>query len=96
MNLAWHLIAVQGEIGPDGEICRYPADESPPLLPFTPMIQRIRQKVETVLGQSFNYALIQLYRDGPDNLCKHFDKILDFVRCSHRQSWSSTSNGITD
>ena len=78
------LVAVQGETGPEGEIplYRHPADESPRLLPFTPMIQRIRQEVEMVLGQPFNHALIQLYRDGSDNISEHSDKTLDLVRGS--------------
>lgn len=78
------LVAVQGEVGQSGEIpiYRHPADESPPLLPFTPMIQRIRKKIESVLSQSFNHALIQLYRDGADNISEHSDKTLDIVRGS--------------
>ncbi|KAL6712747.1 hypothetical protein ACLMJK_009685 [Lecanora helva] len=78
------LVAVQGEIGPAGEIpvYRHPADESPPLLPFTPMIQRIRHEVEAELSQTFNHALIQLYRGGIDNISEHSDKTLDIVRGS--------------
>lgn len=78
------LVAVQGEIRPGGEmpIYRHPADESPPLLRFTPLIQEIRQEVEKILSQSFNHALIQLYRDGIDNISEHSDKTLDIVRGS--------------
>ena len=70
------LVAVQGEVGRNGDIpiYRHPADESPPLLPFTPMVQQIRQQVVSVLKQSFNHALIQLYRDGEDNISEHSDK----------------------
>ena len=78
------LVAVQGEIGSDGEIpiYRHPADESPPLLPFTPTILLIKQEVEKILAQNFNHALIQLYRDGVDNISEHSDKTLDIVRDS--------------
>lgn len=71
------LVAVQGEIGKNGDIpvYRHPADESPPLLPFTPVVQNIRQRVESVLKQSFNHALIQLYRHGEDNISEHSDKV---------------------
>lgn len=71
------LVAVQGEIGKNGDIpiYRHPADESPPLLPFTPMVQEIRQQVESSLKQPFNHALIQLYRDGEDNISEHSDKV---------------------
>ena len=70
------LVAVQGDVGKNGDIpiYRHPADESPPLLPFTPIVQKIRQQVVSVLKQSFNHALIQLYRDGEDNISEHSDK----------------------
>lgn len=71
------LVAVQGDAGKEGEvpIYRHPADESPPLLPFTPMVHKIRQQVEKRLSQPFNHALIQLYRDGVDNISEHADKV---------------------
>lgn len=71
------LVAVQGEVGPDGEVpvYRHPADESPPLLPFTATVQCIRAEAELQLGQAFNHALIQLYRDGIDNISEHADKV---------------------
>ena len=71
------LVAVQGEVGENGDIpiYRHPADESPPLLPFTPTIQTIRQQVESLLKQPFNHALIQLYRGGEDNISEHSDKV---------------------
>ena len=78
------LVAVQGGTGPGGQIpiYRHPADESPPLFEFTPTVQKIRQEAESLLGQSFNHALIQLYRDGVDNISEHADKTLDIVRNS--------------
>ncbi|KAL8704431.1 MAG: hypothetical protein Q9201_002389 [Fulgogasparrea decipioides] len=71
------LVAVQGEIGKDGgiPIYRHPADESPPLLPFTPCVDKIRKVLERSLHQPFNHALIQLYRDGNDNISEHSDKV---------------------
>lgn len=71
------LVAVQGEVGKNGDIpiYRHPADESPPLLPFTPMVQMIRQQIVSVLKQPFNHALIQLYRNGEDNISEHSDKV---------------------
>ena len=71
------LVAVQGEVGKNGDIpiYRHPADESPPLLPFTPMVQMIRQRIVSVLKQPFNHALIQLYRNGEDNISEHSDKV---------------------
>jgi hypothetical protein len=71
------LVAVQGDISPDGSIpvYRHPADESPRLLPFSPTVQKIRREIERVLKQPFNHALIQLYRDGNDNISEHSDKV---------------------
>ncbi|KAL9123666.1 MAG: hypothetical protein Q9217_006924 [Psora testacea] len=78
------LVAVQGEIGRDGEvpIYRHPADESPPLLSFTSTVSKIKHEVERLLQQPFNHALIQLYRSGEDNISEHADKTLDIVRGS--------------
>lgn len=71
-------VAVQGEVGKDGSrpLYRHPADESPPLLQFTPAVDRIRKEVEKILKQPFNHALIQLYRNGQDNISEHSDKVL--------------------
>ena len=77
------LVAVQGEIGEFGDIpiYRHPADESPPLFPFTPTVRKIRQQVESRLKQTFNHALIQLYRDGEDNISEHSDKVRWLTAC---------------
>ena len=82
------LVAVQGDIRVDGAVpvYRHPADESPPLLEFSPTVQKIRKQVEKAVGQPLNHALIQLYRDGDDNISEHSDKVccrLDLqVKCS--------------
>lgn len=75
------LVAAQGEVEKNGDmpIYRHPADESPPLLPFTPFVQEIRERITSVLKQSFNHALIQLYRDGEDNISEHSDKVYLFT-----------------
>jgi nicotinamidase-related amidase len=75
------LVVVQGEVGEDGSIpiYRHPADESPPLLPFSPTVSLIRAEVEKRLGHPVNHALIQFYRDGSDYISEHSDKTLDIV-----------------
>lgn len=75
------LVAVQGEIGPDGSIpiYRHPADESPPLLAFSPTVSLIRREVEKAAGHEINHCLIQFYRDGKDYISEHSDKTLDIV-----------------
>ena len=78
------LVAVQGEMGKDGEmpVYRHPADESPPVLSFTPVVWNIKQEAEKLLAQPLNHALIQLYRCGEDNISEHADKTLDIIRGS--------------
>jgi alkylated DNA repair dioxygenase AlkB/glutathione S-transferase len=75
------LVAVQGHVADDGStpIYRHPADESPPLLPFTGTVSRIRAQVEKRLGHAVNHVLIQFYRDGTDYISEHSDKTLDIV-----------------
>lgn len=71
------LVAVQGEILKDGSmpLYRHPADESPRLHAFSATIEKIRKEIEVLLNQPFNHALIQLYRDGNDNISEHADKV---------------------
>ncbi|GBE86052.1 hypothetical protein SCP_0805760 [Sparassis crispa] len=79
------LVAVEGAVAPDGSepIYRHPADESPPLLPFSPTVARIRDRVEEVLKEPVNHVLIQHYRDGMDYISEHSDKTIDVVHGSH-------------
>ena len=71
------LVAVQGELGEDGSepLYRHPADESPLLSSFTSTVSKIREELQKVLKQPLNHALIQLYRDGQDNISEHSDKV---------------------
>lgn len=79
------LVAVQGRAQADGSIpiYRHPADESPPLHPFTETVDRVRVIVEQILGHPLNHVLIQLYRDGQDRISEHSDKTLDIARDSY-------------
>ncbi|KAK2738523.1 hypothetical protein FQN55_000504 [Onygenales sp. PD_40] len=79
------LVAVQGAVQSDNSIpiYRHPADESPPLFPFSKTVNSIRQVVEKHLGHPLNHVLIQLYRDGQDRISEHSDKTLDIVRGSY-------------
>lgn len=78
------LVAVQGQVAEDGSIpvYRHPADESPPLLPFSPTVLAIKRATEKHLGHPLNHVLIQYYRDGNDYISEHSDKTLDIVRGS--------------
>ncbi|KAH7351121.1 hypothetical protein BKA65DRAFT_396972 [Rhexocercosporidium sp. MPI-PUGE-AT-0058] len=75
------LVAVQGSVAHDGSIpvYRHPADESPPLLPFSPTVSQIQKQVEKHLGHEVNHVLIQFYRSGSDYISEHSDKTLDIV-----------------
>ncbi|EGN97608.1 hypothetical protein SERLA73DRAFT_184383 [Serpula lacrymans var. lacrymans S7.3] len=78
------LVAVEGEVDADGSfpIYRHPADESPPLSPFSPTVSRIREHVQKVLDHPVNHVLIQHYRSGADYISEHSDKTIDVVRGS--------------
>ncbi|KAN0103992.1 hypothetical protein V8E52_011422 [Russula decolorans] len=78
------LVAVQGEIDASGNypVYRHPADESPPLLAFSPTVSAIRTHVEHTLQHPVNHVLIQLYRTGADYISEHSDKTIDVVRGS--------------
>jgi nicotinamidase-related amidase/alkylated DNA repair dioxygenase AlkB len=77
------LVAVQGAVS-DGSypIYRHPADESPVLEPFTETVNTARTRAEKIVGHPLNHVLIQMYRDGQDNISEHSDKTLDIVRGS--------------
>ncbi|GLB42658.1 putative 2OG-Fe(II) oxygenase superfamily protein [Lyophyllum shimeji] len=79
------LVAVEGEVGEDGSfpLYRHPADESPPLSPFSPTVARIRDHVQQVLEHPVNHVLIQHYRSGKDYISEHSDKTIDIVRGSN-------------
>ena len=64
-------------------IYRHPADESPPLLPFSLTVARIQQHVEKVLREPVNHVLIQHYRSGADYISEHSDKTIDVNHPPH-------------
>ncbi|KAL5604298.1 hypothetical protein BROUX41_002271 [Berkeleyomyces rouxiae] len=78
-------IAVQGAVADDGSkpLYRHPADESPPLRPFSPTVLKLKAAVEAHLGHRVNHVLIQYYRTGHDYISEHSDKTLDIARTSY-------------
>lgn len=42
-------------------------------VPWTPMLQAIRRRVEAACGTAFNSVLLNLYRDGKDSMGWHSD-----------------------
>jgi len=79
------LVAVEGEVSDDGSfpVYRHPADESPPLSPFSPTVALIREHVQKILNHPVNHVLIQFYRSGKDYISDHSDKTIDVVRGSN-------------
>ncbi len=75
---------MQGIVEPDGSIplYRHPADESPPLRPFTPTVADIAARASLTLNHPVNHVLIQHYRSGADYISEHSDKTIDVVRDS--------------
>lgn len=78
------LVCAQGEFSADGSmpIYRHPADQTLPLLHFSPKVQLIRKQAEKLIGHPLNHVLIQLYRSGVDCISEHSDKTLDIARGS--------------
>jgi 2OG-Fe(II) oxygenase superfamily len=67
-------------------IYRHPTDDDLPLSPMSATVLRIKHQIESILGpppdREFNHVLIQLYRNGSDNISEHSDKTLDIARGS--------------
>jgi alkylated DNA repair dioxygenase AlkB len=77
------LIAIQGKIENNLKpLYRHPIDSQPELTPFTKTTQHICNTLNKLLHQDFNHVLIQLYRDGDDNIGEHSDKTLDIDKNS--------------
>jgi alkylated DNA repair dioxygenase AlkB len=64
-------------------IYRHPVDVSPPVHEYTPLVEKIRNRVEDALEfdrGSLNHVLIQLYPDGESHISDHSDKTLDIMK----------------
>lgn len=86
-------ISIQGTLevinGDEYEpLYRHPADEQPELTAWTPTARLIKEKVEEILEQKLNHALIQYYRNGKDFIGEHSDKTLDVLRGSNIVNYS--------
>jgi len=74
-------LSIQGTVAGDVEpLYRHPADEQPPLTPWTPTADAIRREVSAFLEQPLNHGLIQRYADGQSFINPHADKTLDVAR----------------
>lgn len=48
--------------------------------PWTPQILSVRERVEAAVGASFNFVLVNRYRDGSDHIGEHRDDESDLCR----------------
>ncbi len=62
--VAWH--------GDPVAVYTYSGTEHRPL-PWTPVLVRVRRRVEALTGHEFNAVLLNLYRDGRDGMGWHSD-----------------------
>ncbi|CAF1046462.1 unnamed protein product [Rotaria sordida] len=87
-------ISIQGTITieNDGDeyepLYRHPADEQPELVSWTPTALKIKERIEEILQQKINHALIQYYKNGYDNIGEHSDKTLDILLGSYIVNYS--------
>ncbi|CAM4909214.1 unnamed protein product [Rotaria socialis] len=86
-------ICIQGTITIENHdeyepLYRHPADEQPELVSWTPTAWTIKERIEEILQQNINHALIQYYRNGKDNIGEHSDKTLDILLNSNIVNYS--------
>lgn len=86
-------VAIQGTITVEEDeeyepLYRHPADEQPELVSWTPTAWKIKERVEELLSQKINHALIQYYRTPMDNIGEHSDKTLDILLKSNIVNYS--------
>ena len=86
-------ISIQGTLeminGDEYEpLYRHPADEQPQLISWTSTSRLIKEKIEEILQQKLNHALIQYYRNGKDFIGEHSDKTLDVLLGSNIVNYS--------
>ncbi|CAF0980335.1 unnamed protein product [Adineta steineri] len=86
-------ISIQGTITiEDGDeyepLYRHPADEQPELVSWTPTALKIKERIEEVIQQKLNHALVQYYKNGKDNIGEHSDKTLDILLGSYIVNYS--------
>ena len=83
------LIAIQGIIKNGLEpLYRHPADSQPNITEMTPITKKICDYLSRKLNQNFNHVLIQLYRNGHDNIGEHADKTLDIQKNTNIVNYS--------
>jgi hypothetical protein len=86
-------ISIQGTITIENNdeyepLYRHPADEQPELVSWTSSALKIKERIEEVIQQKINHALIQRYQNGKDNIGEHSDKTLDILLGSNIVNYS--------
>lgn len=84
-KVAARKVAIQGEgheNSGDLPLYRTPGDHLQVIMPWSPIVNEIREELSNYFQVSFNHVKMQLYRDGNDYITKHSDKTLDIRRGS--------------
>lgn len=85
------LMSVQGDIHDSRGLpyYRHPIDEDgPPVVSWTPLIEKIKIQLEDEYKQSLNHCIIQKYRNGSDFIGRHSDKTIDILENSRILNFS--------
>jgi alkylated DNA repair dioxygenase AlkB len=83
------LIAIQGKIENGLKpLYRHPANTQPELTEMSFTTKKICDILSQKLNQNFNHVLIQLYRNGNDNIGEHADKTLDIQKYTNIVNYS--------
>jgi hypothetical protein len=98
------LIAVQADIQNGIKpIYRYPFNNHPETVDFTPFVKLIKNEIEEIIGEKFNHCSIQLHRNGKegktfqtdtkvhgnDYISEQSDKTLDITKGTTIVSYSA-------
>ena len=72
--------AFYGTVNADGStpLYRYGGAFYPQVLPWTPLLQLLRDQLERETGYNCNHAVINRYKSGKDHIRFHHDKVRDF------------------
>jgi len=70
-----------GDIDEEGNtpMYRYGSDWYPPVKPWTPVLEELRDVIQEQTGQYCNHVVVNRYRGGSDHIGYHHDKTPDFV-----------------
>lgn len=69
----WHEVARQVASYGEPELSYFYAGRTVGARPWTPLLAYIKEQVEALVGDHFNYLLVNRYKDGQDHIGRHRD-----------------------